>query len=176
MELVPTFDKLVLCLLATLTGRLSFDVLSNFMLVGNEGVNYYAEAHLSNWNAWIHTIFMPITIYGMLFWIPSLFNLNPTKAKNLILFLYFLYFGHYYHMSKINSILYLILYSYTVKRAINVYSYEYNKSYLIKNYIGNQGYLISRGLLISTFSLGIQEFVGHYLGGDIPSKIGRAHV
>lgn len=41
------------------------------ILVGQNGVDYYGEVHMTFHNCIVHTIFMPFTIYGMLLWVPN---------------------------------------------------------------------------------------------------------
>ena len=108
-------------------GSVSKDVLSKFMYVGQKGVSYYGEAHLSPWNAWIHTLVMPFSIYGMLLWIPALLRLNPKNARKLIWFLYYLWGGHYYEINKLGALMYFCMYWYTVNQATKNYWIEYNR-------------------------------------------------
>ncbi len=74
--------QIVTNLLFSFLGYKSYDLLSDHMLVGKKAIDYYAEAHLTEWNAFTHTLLMPTTMYGMLLWIPALFNLSPKLAKN----------------------------------------------------------------------------------------------
>ena len=43
---------------------------------GWDAIYYYAEVHQSQWNSFIHTIFMLGTMTGGFIWVPALFNLN----------------------------------------------------------------------------------------------------
>ena len=81
---------------ASIFGFISHIIFSLFgILHHNEGVNYYAEVHTTRWNAYIHTIGMPFTIYGMLLWIPSLLCNSSYDAKRLQKSLYIMYMSHY---------------------------------------------------------------------------------
>ena len=62
------FDLEFLTLILTGT-YLVTPFLDMFMLTGVEGVDYYAEVHLSKWNCWIHTFGMPFTFYGISCWV-----------------------------------------------------------------------------------------------------------
>lgn len=161
--------------IGTITGFLSYDLLSKYVLVGQKGVDYYGEAHLSSWNSWIHTICMPVTIYGILYWFVPLFTIHKTKTKELIWFLYFLYGGHYLRISLIGTLFYYLMYFYVAKYSVKHINNDVllltNRSETINNYnIRIRLYLIKKGLIISTTSLFIQEFIGHTFGGDIQSR------
>ena len=149
-------------------GCLSYDILSMFMLVGPQGVEYYREAHLMPWNAWTHSLVMPISTYGVLITIPSIFNLTPENAKLLINVLYCLWMGHYLRVNVLGAFLYFFMYFYTVYRATNVYKHDY-LFHSKPNYIINW-YGCAKGICIATAGLTFQEIVGHQVGGDIPSR------
>ena len=157
-------------------GYNSYDILSNFMLVGDEAISYYAEAHLSPWNSCIHTIVMPYSMYGMLFWLSSLFNLNPLYAKKMMWCLYTLFIGHYYRFNKMGTLLYCLLYFNTVRKASIEYKKNYTEIILKENISTNryfnkvQYYLFVKGFFISFCGLLFQEIVGHWIGGDIASR------
>jgi len=162
--------------LATATGLISYDILSNFMLVGDAGVKYYAEAHLSSWNMWIHTLIMPYSMYGMLFLFAALLNLNPTSARKMMWCLYCLYGGHYYKVNKTGAILYYGMYYYTVKQTALIYRENHTKKCIKENILATrfcnkvQFYLVMKGLSISFFGLIFQEIFGHWWGGDMASR------
>lgn len=152
--MIDTFTILI----SSLLGYKSYDLLSKFMLVGDKAIKYYAEAHLSTWNSWIHTLGMPISMYGMLLWIPALLRLGPKGARKLILFLYFFYGGHYVRVNMLGALLYFINYYLTVKYALKKWKSVSNSK------------LLTNGLIISTVGLGFQEIFGHWCGGDIASR------
>ena len=166
------YNYILIFNIATLIGMFSYDVLSNYVLTGINGVNYYAEAHLSIWNSWIHTFCMPFTVYGMLYWIVSLFTLNNNIRKYFIWFLYFLYGGHYLRISFYGALFYYLMYYnvviYSIKNIYNdhllyIHKYNYNNLYI-------KLLLIIKGLKISFISLLIQEIIGHTIGNDIQSR------
>jgi len=172
-------DTLVPSGISTIVGYKSYDMLSNYMLVGEEGIKYYAEAHLSPWNAWIHTAVMPYSMYGMLFWLPALFNLKPLVARKMMWSLYALYGGHYYRVNKMGALLYYAMYYYTVKKATVSYNEIYRnktKEFIKDKVLANrycnkvQFYLLRKGLFISFCGLLFQEIFGHWIGGDIASR------
>ena len=180
MQLIKTIksntDIIIPSSISIFIGYNSYDILSNFMLVGDEGILYYSEAHLSQWNSWMHTIIMPYSMYGMLFWLPALFNLNPQYAKKLMWCLYTIFIGHYYRFSKMGTLLYCLLYFNTVRKANVDYTSKYRELTLKENISVNkyfnkvQFYLFRKGLLISFCGLLFQEIIGHWLGGDIASR------
>ena len=153
----------------TLAGAISYYFLSIFMLTGQPGVEYYGEAHLSKWNSFMHTIGMPFTIHGMLLWIPSLLKLKPSKAEALQRNLYYLYGGYYVMINRYIALLYYILYYIVVEQSIIKYSNLYSRI----GYRNDDVYfdIFKRGILISVGALAFQEVIGHYIGGDIASRI-----
>jgi len=178
---------------ATWLGMFSHKVLPNIMTTGLSGVSYYGEAHLTRWNAYMHTIGMPFTIYGMVQWIPALLQATPKNARLIAQFLYFLYGGHYLLLDKRIAILYYISYYPSLHYGIKHYEIQYRRNkkkvqmekernkrlqithntpmtisrYLNKN---ETNMILATGLCISTLALLFQEYAGHYWGGDIPSR------
>jgi hypothetical protein len=127
---------------------------------GQKGIDYYNEAHKSRFNKFIHMICMPITIYGMIIWISSLLCNNLTDVYYLNLGLFMFYFNHYLNINKKLALWLIVMYVPVIYMSYKYLSYEYN-------WIDN----IIYGLKVSFGSLFIQETVGHYLGGDIPSRL-----
>ena len=123
----------------------------------DDGVNYYGEIHKSSLNKIIHGLFMPLTVYGILLWFPALLNLNILDASILRGCVYYFYLGLYLKINIFNALVYSIIYYLPLKFA----NIDYRNSY----------YTLINGLVISFYSLFIQEIVGHYLGGDEPSRI-----
>ena len=170
--------------LSTLLGIISHNYIRNYMLTGIDGVNYYGEAHLTRWNAWMHTLGMPFTIFGMVLWIPALFRLNPYFASRLMMGMYFFYGGHYLRINIFMTAIYFLLYYYPLMEGINYYSTSYTNNIvalkkksddiesltLVKKRNETFNSLLIRGLGISTIALLFQEIAGHYYGGDIPSR------
>lgn len=124
-----------------------------------DGVNYYAEAHLTSWNSYIHTLFMPFTSFGFLLALPSLYCLPYKQAKIIQNNLFLFYLGLYLPIDIRVALLYTIVY-YPVVIMARI-SYKNNSDSLVS---------LTQGLLISTLSLIIQEVCGHMMGGDIPSR------
>ena len=153
----------------TLAGVISYYFLSIFMLTGQPGVEYYGEAHLSKWNSFMHTIGMPFTIHGMLLWIPSLLRLKPLKAQGLQRNLYYLYGGYYMMINRYIALLYYILYYIIIEKSV----IKYSKLYSRIGYTNDDVYvdIFKHGILISVGALTFQEVIGHYIGGDIASRI-----
>jgi len=123
----------------------------------DDGVNYYGEIHKSPLNKIIHGLFMPLTVYGILLWFPALLNLNILDASILRVWVYYFYLGLYLKINIFYALLYSIIYYIPLKYA----NIDYKNNY----------YTLMNGLVISFYSLFIQECVGHYLGGDDASRI-----
>ena len=123
----------------------------------DEGLNYYGEIHKSPLNKIVHGIFMPLTVYGILLWFPALLNLNILDASILRVWAYYFYLGLYLKINIYYALIYSVIYYFPLKFA----NIDYRNTY----------YTLINGLVISFYSLFIQEIVGHYLGGDEPSRI-----
>ena len=127
------------------------------MASGRAGVEYYAEVHQSKWNSIIHTACMPFTTYGFLLAVPNILFLSRKNAQKFHKTLYLFYLGHYLMIDLYVAILYAIIYGMIALRAIVHY---------------RRGFKFAlKGVGIATTSLLIQEFIGHYLGGDDPSRL-----
>lgn len=131
------------------------------ILYGEEGVVYYAEIHKSKFNSYIHTIFMPFTYLGFNMAVPAILGLSVRQALRLQLAFYCMYITHYMTIDIHSGILYAIIYAMPVLLAGNTYKL---------NIASYRYILIFMGLCISTTALLIQEIVGHYFGGDYPSR------
>lgn len=162
--------------------------LSTLMKIGDEAIDYYAEAHLYKWNAVIHTIGMPFTACGLIQLASGILNLRRETAKQFSLAVYLLYGGHYALLFPTKPVItYYVLYSIPLYLAFK----RYDK--LCKSKFERQGSnshlstsltttitasfsnwfnlpLIYNALTICIPSLICQEVVGHYFAGDIPSR------
>lgn len=142
--------------------------LFNF-LVGQPGVDYYGEVHATFHNSLVHTIFMPITIYGMMLWIPKtvtymlrLGNLDKKVQKRISIdiqySLYIIYMTHYITINIYIGLLLMYIYAFPLLYGVLYYK-ECDTSNVIK-----------KGLAISTTTLVIQEVFGHYMSDDDASR------
>ena len=142
---------------------ITFPYLLNYFngnLIGYDGIEYYGQVHLSFWNSLIHTIFMPITIYGMLLWIPAVFTRNRFIANDIQLCMYLIYMSHY--IFSLNWFVGIcIAFYYLIPLNYGMFSYSLPYSRL--QFFGS-------GICISTTALVIQEVFGHYIGGDQASR------
>lgn len=147
-----------------------------------DGVQYYGEIHNSHWNSFIHTLFMPFTMFGMYLWIPALFKLNETNALELKWRVMLFYIGLYSRISLFNTFviigLYYFPYTYSTRIYNGLYKYGFFNVLLIDDYylqnikmINNGGKCLIYGITISFISLLMQEVFGHYIGGDEPSRL-----
>ena len=126
------------------------------MKSGDLGVEYYAEIHTSMLNSFVHSMCMPFTCYGFLYSIPSFLYLNKKQANILQTCLYMFYIGHYITIDFWTTVVFAIVYSIPLLEARK----RYRQSIIT----------IGKGLLISATSLLIQEYFGHYHGGDDASR------
>ena len=125
------------------------------MKYNKKGIEYYAEVHTTKQNVITHVVGMPFTIYGILLWIPTL--LWWWAAWKIQFGLYLLYLGHYIRIDFQTSLYFTVMYIPSI-----IFS--------MINYVpGFYGFL--KGFTISTASLAFQEYVGHYLGNDPPSRL-----
>jgi len=125
------------------------------------GVEYYRQVHLSFWNSLIHTLCMPITMFGMFLWVPALFKLDPLDAYALRKYVCIFYMVHYSQIRLSITLLVIVLYAFPYRYSV----YWYHRWYWTRENI------LLRGLFISTLALLVQEIVGHWLGGDDPSRV-----
>lgn len=124
---------------------------------GKKAVDYYAEVHTRRQNVVVHIIGMPFTITGMTLWIPALlqivFGTPPFLTQHC---LYCFYLG---------------LYSYISLDVCVYYSFMYYPAVMFGGYLYTGGWNdVLIGLVISTIALVLQEFVGHKMSGDPPSR------
>lgn len=145
--------------LAAFAGLFAGLILSIFgVLTGQEAVDYYAEVHTSTWNSFVHTVGMPFTYLGFNLAVPALFRVNdPWKLQMCV---YIAYMVHYATIDFTTAVITSVVYLMVVKYAYNYYMQKFTP------YLGYLGL----GLLVSTTALLVQEFFGHYLGGDDPSR------
>jgi hypothetical protein len=162
----------------------NFNYVQNIFCMRNlsDGVQYYGEVHHSYWNSFIHTLFMPFTMFGMYLWIPALFKLNETNALELKWRIMLFYIGLYSRISLFNTFviigLYYFPYTYSTRIYNGLYKYGFFNALLIDEYylqnikiINNGKKCLIYGIVISFTSLFIQETIGHYFGGDEPSRL-----
>ena len=127
--------------------------------VGKEGYEYYGEVHKSKFNCYMHTLGMPFTIYGMTQWIPTLFLMSPKECVKCVRNLFFMYLTHYLSVDWKVAALYSVVYA-----PVAIVS-------CLHHYWGTTNTRFKRGLLISISALLFQEGIGHWWGGDKPSRI-----
>jgi hypothetical protein len=126
---------------------------------GQAGLDYYGEVHLSSWNSWVHTIGMPFTFYGISCWFPALFGLSNKGMNRMQKYVWYLLFMHYIYIDILRGLFCALFY---IVPMINAHdTVEFSKS---------RWDLIKHGLIYSVVALVCQEYFGHYLGGDDPSR------
>ena len=135
----------------------NFNIIQDIIGMRNlwDGVDYYSEVHLSFWNSLIHTMFMPLTMLGMYLWIPALFDLDNVHAQIMKDMAMIFYIGLYMKISLTITCLVCMLYYFPYVYSSFLYSKE----------------VFKLGLICSIVSLFIQEVLGHYIGGDAPSRM-----
>jgi len=152
--------SIVSCIIGVICGLLIGPLLSSFgILVYQKGVDYYAQVHLSFWNSLIHTIFMPFTYLGFNLSIPALLHIKDSWYIQLMSFIMFM--THYCIFDPITGLFAILYYYPFIKFAYKIYMRKVTSYY---------GY-IWFGLIVSSTALIIQEYYGHYIGGDNPSRL-----
>lgn len=148
-------------LITIFCGMLVTSILNGIgMLNGLEGIDYYAEVHQTRWNRIVHTIGMPFTFYGISCWFPALFGLRNIEKNRMQKFFWTLFVVHYISIDFFRGMFCLLYYIYPAFLA-----------YKRTRYTITDRDLFIHGFLVSTASLIFQEYVGHYLGGDDPSRL-----
>jgi hypothetical protein len=162
-------DDRVVFSLTIVLGLLSTNILNYFgYITGEEGIKYYAEVHQSKLNSYIHTIFMPGTIYGISCWIPALFSIifgnwfNEYHKLRLQKIVWLWYILHYITFAPLETFLTIILYTFP--------AYFAQEKIIILTEKDNY-YLFIHGFMCMFICLIIQEIFGHWLCGDNPSRI-----
>lgn len=175
LEEMPSFDleELSYVLGGVLTGIVGPKVLKNFgMLVGSNAVVYYGQVHTKKMNSYVHTLGMPIFIYGMLIALPLLLTDDKEKATGLQSFLFTSYMTHYIYLDPRVGAITTIVYSVPLVAARNkvIAFYEKECSPLALRKRINSGDFKS-AVMLSTVVMFLQETVGHALAGDPASRI-----
>ncbi len=148
------------CFIGIMVGLVLEPILSSFgVLMQQSGVDYYAQVHLSFWNSLIHTLFMPFTYLGFNLSVPALFKAR--NSWNIQLAFYMAYMVHYMSFDLLTGLLTALVYYQVIRLGHHLYMMKFTS---------NSGYIFV-GLAISTVALMIQESLGHYIGGDDPSRL-----
>lgn len=126
--------------------------------IGKEGIDYYSEIHMTELNSYMHTFFMPMSMYGFALFFPKLFYINNIDIIEFQKFLYCFYMTHYMCINIYIGLLVSMFYYPVICYA--------NKFYLENN---RNGFL--KGVFYCFVGLAIQEYFGHYLSGDPPSRL-----
>ena len=114
----------------------------------------------------MHTIGMPFTFYGISCWVPALLSMIRLLSKHnqskMQLSVWYIYIIHYMTIDLKRALLCIMFYLYPAYRA---YKKTTNETPTISNFK-----LFLHGFVISFLSLLFQETIGHYMGGDMPSR------
>lgn len=127
---------------------------------GEKAITYYGEVHQSKWNSLVHTVGMPFTYYGLLIFVPGLFGLNRIKTHLFQLFFYNYFISYYATLNLKIAAIVALLYLPSHVYAVNYYKYSFDR--VVTTFYG---------FMVAFLALTIQEFFGHWLGGDPPSRI-----
>tara|TARA_Y100000816_G_C26083176_1_gene571193 strand:- start:418 stop:1011 length:594 start_codon:yes stop_codon:yes gene_type:complete len=138
--------------------------------IGKRGVRYYAEVHTSALNSYCHSLGMPFFTYGILVVLAMLAGETKVDAQYTQDVLYSSYMTHYFivdpQVGAVTAMIYSVPYI-TARSAVEDFYGEEKKS--LRERMTSS--LIKEGGSIALGSLMIQEYVGHYIGGDPPSRI-----
>ncbi len=127
---------------------------------GDRAIEYYAEVHQSKWSSFIHTIGMPFTYYGLLLFVPPMFCMNTGDTIKLQAFFYFYFISYYLTLDVLIAIMVSICYL-----PSQVYAMRY---YYMST---NRFHTMLYGFTIASMALLTQEILGHWCGGDDPSRL-----
>lgn len=123
------------------------------------GLYYYAEVHQKELNIAIHIIGMPWTVYGILLWLPALFQLARWNAHIMQVCLFIGYMTHYSRVNIDDALFASIMYAPSLYGAMEHYSYV----------APFQSF--TYGFIVSFVALFLQEVLGHSLSGDPQSRL-----
>lgn len=124
------------------------------LLTGRPGVDYYAEAHRSPWNATIHAVGMPFTAYGGLIVAGHLLRSSvgsgsaPVAQQRVFL----AYMAHYAAIDPLVAFCVFAIYGPVLMLARRDWQH------------------LVWGICVMATALFLQEALGHYIGGDMPSR------
>lgn len=127
---------------------------------GQKAVDYYAEVHQSSWNSWVHTFFMPYTFLGFTLSVPTLFSFKDPLIFQMSILLGFIV--HYITIDPIIGLGTFILYYPIIVLGNWIYILLTKNNSFLNCFV--------LGICISVVALVIQEYIGHYMGGDDPSR------
>ena len=128
---------------------------------GERAIEYYGEVHTSVFNSFIHTLFMPFTYYGLLISVPGIIFKNERYVFLLQRFLYVYFVTYYLTLNTFIGSLIIIYYLPSQIMAENYY----------KRYSFDRKVTVLYGIAVATIALTIQEVIGHWMGGDNPSRL-----
>ena len=149
------------------------------MLIGQEGVDYYAEIHTSPFNAIVHTIGMPLVAYGALTAVPCLWRGSVQSYRKAQDIIYVAYMAHYMTIDLNVGVAAAVVYYTPLELARQTTSRTFSHLCCSNDLIatGNAAeYDFARlncacyGGLVMLSALVVQEIVGHSMGGDEPSR------
>ena len=138
--------------------------------IGKKGVLYYAEVHNSSLNSYCHTFGMPFFVYGILIVLSMLPSETKEKAQQVQDVLYSSYMTHYLILDPragaVTALVYSVPYI-TARNAVEKFYGEEERPFRTRL----KSELLKAGGSLAFSALLVQEYVGHYLGGDPPSRI-----
>ena len=153
------------------------------VLIGDAGVNHYAEVHTTALNSYCHSMGMPIFIYGTLLWFPVIFNdnYNYKLYTDIQRLLYTTYITHYisidYTIGTAVGVVYAVPLYYAYHMIKNIFDlvqdtndYKVQRSFNDTfNYI--RVHVFVYGFSIAFAAMVFQEVFGHWLSGDPQSRL-----
>ena len=138
--------------------------------IGKSGVRYYAEVHTSSLNAYCHSLGMPFFAYGILIVLSMLTAETKEDAQHTQDVLYSSYMTHYFmvdpRVGAVTAIVYSVPYI-TARTAVEDFYGEDKKTLRERT----SSSLMRHGGTVALGSLVMQEYIGHFLGGDPASRI-----
>ena len=145
-------------------------------ITGQKGVDYYAEIHTTDLNAFCHSAGMPVVAYGSLLTVPLIWSGSWRSYVVVQRNIYLVYMAHYmtinWKVGLLTSAVYsvpLMLAQQSTKRIFS--SLSPRGSLLQKNFhVFARIQLGLFGLMVLTAALTLQETIGHLLSGDVPSR------
>ena len=142
------------------------------MLIGRKGIEYYSQVHMKKLNSYIHTLGMPIFIYGMLKIIPLLLVDTREKAAGCQNMLFTAYMTHYFivdpRVGAVTSCVYGVSLAMAREKVAEFYA-EHSEPVALEKRLVSVPFTSS--VLLASSVMILQELVGHFISGDPPSRI-----
>jgi len=118
---------------------------------GEEGYNVYKDMHHSSFNTFLHGLFMPFVVYGVLFGLPVLWSRTASQAHNWAVVIYVIYTLYYFFFDFWGGLLTAVFYL----PAVMTFPDWRNTA--------QRNFVVKLCFVSFVMALAIQEVIGHWM-------------